>query len=63
MILVLGRRGFVLPMKLMMWLCIEDHAFGPLWLGSCSGKVVGLLALLGSGMKVATETQILVILP
>ena len=62
MIRVLGRRGFLLPMKLMVWLRIEDHAFfDPMWLGS--GKVVGLLAVLGSWMEVATETQILVFLP
>ena len=62
MILVLGRRGFVLPMKLMMRLRIEYHAFGPRWLASGSGKVIGLLAVLGSCIKVAAETQILVVL-
>jgi hypothetical protein len=63
MILVLGRRGFVLPMKLVMWLRIEYHAFGPWWLGSGSGKVIGLLAVLRSCMKITAETEILVILP
>lgn len=63
MILVFGRRGFVLPMKSMVWLWIEDHTFGPGVLGSCSGKVIGLLAVLGPWMEVAAETQILIVIP
>ena len=50
-------------MKLVMWLRIEYHAFGAWWLGSGSGKVIGLLAVLRSCMKVTAETEILVILP
>ena len=45
-----------------MWLRIEYHAFGASWLGSGSGKVIRLLAVLRSWMEVTTETQILVVL-
>jgi hypothetical protein len=47
-------------MKLMVWLRIEDYCFSSRWLGTSSGKVVRLLAVLGSRMDVATEAQILV---